>query len=79
MLKRESLEKKLNKKNKICIVTTCLLPTKAVEVLINYQELEGKKEYLLNAYDENLCLKVNKDIKLLDCIVIANEDLDKLL
>jgi hypothetical protein len=76
MLTRKKLEDKLNKKDKICIITTCLLPTKAVEVLTNYQELEGKKEYLLNAYDENLCLKTMKDIKLLDCIVICESDIN---
>jgi len=75
MLTRKSLEEKLNKENKVCIVTTCLLPTKAVEVLVNYQCLEEKKEYLLNAYDENLCLKNMKAIKILDCIVICGSDL----
>lgn len=75
MLTREKLEKKLNKENKVCIVTTCKLPSGAVEVLINYQELEAKKEYLLNAYNESLELKTMKEIKLLDCIVISKEDL----
>jgi hypothetical protein len=75
MLTRKILVDKLNKKDKICIVTACLLPTKAVEILTNYQELEGKKEYLLNAYDENLCLKNMKEIRLLDCIVISKGDL----
>jgi hypothetical protein len=75
MLTRNKLEKKLSKENKICIVTTCILPSKAVEVLTNFQELDAKRDYLLNAYDENLCLKNMKEIKLLDCIVISKDDL----
>lgn len=75
MLNREKLEKKLNKENKVCIITTCKLPSGSVEVLINYQKLEEKKDYLLNAYDDNLKLKTMQDIKLLDLIVISESDL----
>ena len=79
MLTRKKLEAKLNKPDKICMTTVCLLPTGAVETLTNYQELEGKKDYLLNAYDENLRLKTMQDIILLDCIVISKEDLNNVL
>lgn len=74
-LTRKDLEVKLKKENKVCIVTSCKLPTGAVEVLVNYQELEGKAKYLLSAYDENLRLKTMQDIKLLDIIVICKGDL----
>jgi hypothetical protein len=76
MLTRQKLENKLNKTEKICIITVVKLPSNAVEVLTNYQELEAKKDYLLNAYDENLQLKNMPDIKLLDCIVISENDLN---
>lgn len=70
-----NLEQKLNKENKICIVTCCKLPSGAIETLVNYQDLESKKNYLLNAYDNNLRLKTMQDIVLLDCIVIAKKDI----
>lgn len=78
MLTYEKLEKKLNKSAKIVIVTTVLLPSLAVETLVNYHELEEKADYLLNAYDKNLCLKTFDKIKLLDVIVISNDDINKI-
>lgn len=75
MLTRKKLEDKLNKVDKICIVTVGLLPGGAVEVITNYQNLEVKRDYLLNAYDEELKLKTMQEIKLLDCIVISKNDL----
>lgn len=75
MLTREKLEQKLNKKHKICMTTVCLLPSGAIETLVNYQDLEAKKEYLLNAYDDQCRLKTKSDIRLLDIIVISNDDI----
>lgn len=43
MLTRQKLEEKLDKSNKICIVTTCVLPGGAVETIVNYQNLHEKK------------------------------------
>lgn len=77
MLTRKKLEEKLNKSDKICIVTACKLPSNAIETLVNYQKLEEKKEYLLSAYDDNLKLKTMKDIQLLDCIVISDSDIKR--
>jgi len=77
MLTREKLEIKLNKPGKICMTTVCLLPSGAIETLTNYQELESKKDYLLQAYDNDLRLKTMPSIILLDCIVICEEDINK--
>lgn len=74
MLTREKLENKLNKQNKICIVTVCKLPGGAVETLVNYQNLEEKKNYILNTYDEDCRLIYMKEIRLLDLIVISEND-----
>jgi hypothetical protein len=76
MLTRKKLEQKLNKEDKICMTTVCLLPSGAIETLVNYQDLEAKKKYLLSAYDEKLRLKTMQDIILLDCIVISKNDVD---
>jgi hypothetical protein len=75
MLTRKKLEEKLDKSNKVCIVTVCVLPGGAVETLVNYQNLHEKRNYLLNAYDDNLTLKTMPEIKLLDCIVISESDI----
>lgn len=75
MLTRKKLEDKLNKSNKVCIITVCSLPGGAVETLVNYQNLHEKRNYLLNAYDDNLKLNTMPEIKLLDCIVISESDI----
>jgi hypothetical protein len=76
MFTRKKLEQKLNKEYKICITTVRLLPSGAIETIVNYQNLEDKKKYLLSAYDEKLRLKTMQDIILLDCIVISRYDVD---
>lgn len=78
MLLRDNLMKKLDKSNKRVIVTVVLLPSKVPEVIVNYEGLEEKAEYIKNAYDENLRLKTNQDIVLIDIIVICEEDIKKL-
>jgi hypothetical protein len=52
------------------IVTVVTLPSGALEVITNYQKLDEKMEYLINAYDDNLVLKSCPQIKLLDCIIL---------
>jgi hypothetical protein len=74
-MNRDSYEKKLNKPNKKMIVTAVQLPSKEIETIINYNGLEEKAEYLLNAYDDNLCLKSFNKIKILDLIVISEADI----
>lgn len=77
MLTRSNFENKLNKKDKICIIITVQLPKgiEAIETITNYNALEEKAKYLLNAYDNELSLKTKKEIKILDLIVICKDDL----
>lgn len=74
-MNRASYESKLKKPNKKMIVTAVQLPSKEIETIINYNGLEEKAEYLLNAYDDNLCLKSFNKIKILDLIVISEADI----
>jgi hypothetical protein len=60
----------IGKENVSLIVTVVLLPTGAREVITNYEKLQEKIDYLLNAYDDNLQLKACSDIKLLDFIIM---------
>jgi hypothetical protein len=71
MLTLEKLKKKIDcyEEPKL-IVTVVKLPTGALEVITNYQELKAKLDYILNAYDDNLCLKTCPQIKLMDCIIL---------
>jgi hypothetical protein len=71
MFDLEKLKKKIDCcKNPEVIITVVKLPTGALEVITNYQELQGKIDYILNAYDDNLCLKTCPQIKLMDCIIL---------
>ena len=69
MLTRKKFEEKLQKQNMKLIITVVKLHTGALETLINSSELESKKEYLLNAYDNELKLKTFREIELIDIIV----------
>jgi hypothetical protein len=60
---------KINKEDVRLIITVVLLPSGAYEVITNYEKLQYKIDYLMNAYDEDLRLKTFKDIKLIDCII----------
>ena len=80
MLTRQEFLNKISKAREngklSVIVTVVTLPKSetdkesAIEVITNYQNLDTKISYLLNAYDDDLCLKSKKDIKLLDCIIL---------
>lgn len=76
MLTREQLEKMAKKPNKICMSTVCTLPSGSLETITNYHELDEKFEYLLNAYGSDLKLKTKKEIRLLACLLVCEEDLN---
>lgn len=43
------------------------------EIILNPQcNLDSKLEYYTNAYDDNLCLKNNKDVIIVDCFMLDN-------
>lgn len=72
---RSSFEQKLKKPNKKVIITAVQLPSKEIETIVNYTGLEEKSEYLLNAYDENVCLKSFNKIRIVDIIVVSQDDI----
>jgi hypothetical protein len=62
---RQQLEAMLNNTERgelAYIVAAVTLPTKAVEIITNFDNVFGKLEYYLTAYDENMRLKANPDI-----------------
>ena len=46
------------------------LPTGAIEIAINDQCLEQKLEYILSAYDDQMHLVSNKEITMIEAIVV---------
>jgi hypothetical protein len=52
------------------VVTAVKLPTGAIEIAVNDQYLEKKLEYILSAYDEQMRLKTNNSIVMIDAIVV---------
>ena len=52
------------------IVTAVKLPTGAIEIAVNDQCLEQKLEYILSAYDDQMRLKSNKEIAMIEAIVV---------
>lgn len=52
------------------IVTAVKLPTGAIEIAINDQCLEQKLEYILSAYDDQMHLISNKEITMIEAIVV---------
>lgn len=46
------------------------LPTGATEVIINTENIKDKLNYYLTAYDNDMHLKTNKDIRLVDFMII---------
>lgn len=52
------------------IVTAVRLPTGAIELAVNSQDIAGKIDYILGAYNDNMELKTNSDIKMEDALVV---------
>lgn len=52
------------------IVTAVQLPTGAIELATNTEHIAEKIDYILNAYDEEMRLKTNTDIKMLDVMIV---------
>jgi hypothetical protein len=51
------------------VVTAVRLPTGAVEVITNHQELKDKLKYLNEAYDDEFKLKRNSDVQIVGYII----------
>lgn len=52
------------------LVTAVKLPTGAIELAINTENIREKIEYILEAYDENMMLKANSDIVMQNIMVV---------
>ena len=52
------------------IVTAVKLPNGAIELAVNTSEIEAKIDYILEAYDEDMCLKTNTEISMQNLMVV---------
>ena len=52
------------------LVTAVQLPTGAVEIAINTEKITEKLQYMLDAYDENMRLKTNPNVCMLNVMVV---------
>lgn len=52
------------------IVTATMLPTGAIELAVNNQNIKEKIEYILEAYDDNMCLKTNPKVIMQNIMVV---------
>lgn len=50
------------------MVVAVELPTKAVELIINTDQIESKVEYYARAYNDDMKLKTNPDVQILDVL-----------
>lgn len=52
------------------IVTAVKLPTGAIEIAVNDKEIASKIDYILDAYDDNMCLKTNTSIVMQNIMIV---------
>lgn len=52
------------------IITAVKLPTGAIELATNDKFIKEKIEYILEAYDEEMCLKTNNDIRMVNIMIV---------
>lgn len=52
------------------IVTAVKLPTGAIELAVNNDHIVEKIDYILEAYDENMCLKTNPAVVMQNIMVV---------
>lgn len=46
------------------------LPTGAIELTVNTENIADKIEYILEAYNENMCLKTNREICIQNILIV---------
>lgn len=46
------------------------LPTGAIELAVNTSNIDAKIDYILEAYDEEMCLKTNRDIRIENIMIV---------
>lgn len=52
------------------LVAAVKLPTGAIELITNTDQIESKVEYYKNAYDDNFCLKTNPAIQIVGYMLV---------
>ena len=52
------------------IVTAVKLPTGAIELATNTSNIAEKVDYILDAYDEDMCLKTNGEIVMQNLLIV---------
>jgi hypothetical protein len=52
------------------LVAAVKLPSGAIEVITNTQDLQSKIDYYLNAYDDEFRLKANPNVQIVEFILI---------
>ena len=52
------------------LVVAVKLPTGAIELITNAEQLASKIEYYKNAYDDNFCLKNNPNIQIVGYMLV---------
>ena len=52
------------------MVTAVKLPTGAVELAVNNDKIVEKIDYILEAYDEEMCLKTNTEISMQNLMIV---------
>lgn len=51
-------------------ITAVKLPTGGIELAINTTNIKEKIDYVLEAYDGDMCLKTNRDICMIQLMVV---------
>lgn len=52
------------------LVTAVKLPTGAIELAVNNQNIADKIDYILEAYDDDMQLKTNANIKMENILIV---------
>ena len=52
------------------LIVAVKLPTGAIEIITNTEQIQSKIEYYRNAYDDNFCLKTNTAIKIVGYMLV---------
>jgi hypothetical protein len=53
------------------LVTAVKLPSGAVEIAVNTSDIKSKLEYILRAYDEEMQLRTNTAIVMVNAMVVS--------
>lgn len=52
------------------MITAVKLPTGAIEIAINDKDIDKKIDYILESYDDDMCLKTNKEVAMQNIMIV---------